>query len=93
MSILLPLTNSKLDDAVEIEYKLSINLFAAENQTLNGIFSVAQAIYKVVSSFEKLWLCLEPILRVTSPALGSDDLSLDQSGMSIQILQEPNAVT
>ena len=34
-----------------------------------------------------------PILHVTSPALGSDDLSLDQSGMSIQILPEPNAVT
>ena len=34
-----------------------------------------------------------PILRVTSPALGSDDLSLDQSGTSIKILQEPNAVT
>ena len=32
------------------------------------------------------------ILRVTSPALGSDDLSLDQSGTSIQILPEPNAV-
>ena len=31
-----------------------------------------------------------PILRVTSPALGSDDLSLDQSGTSIQILHEPN---
>ena len=28
---------------------------------------------------------------VTSPALGSDDLSLDQSGTSIQILPEPNA--
>ena len=25
------------------------------------------------------------------PALGSDDLNLDQSGMSIQILPEPNA--
>ena len=34
-----------------------------------------------------------PILRVTSPALGSDDLSLDQSGMSIQILPKPNVVT
>ena len=34
-----------------------------------------------------------PILRVMSPALGSDDLSLDQSGTSIQILPEPNAVT
>ena len=34
-----------------------------------------------------------PILRVTSPALGSDDLSLDQSETSIQILPEPNAVT
>ena len=33
-----------------------------------------------------------PILRVTSPALGSNDLSLDQSATSIQILQEPNAV-
>ena len=33
-----------------------------------------------------------PILCVTSPALGSDDLSLNQSGMSIQILPEPNAV-
>ena len=32
-----------------------------------------------------------PILRVTSPALGSDDLNLDQSGTSIQILPEPNA--
>ena len=31
------------------------------------------------------------ILHVTSPALGSDDLSLDQSGRSIQILLEPNA--
>ena len=30
---------------------------------------------------------------MTSPALGSDDLSLDQSGTSIQILSEPNAVT
>ena len=30
-----------------------------------------------------------PILRVTSPALGSDDSSLDQSAMSIQILPEP----
>ena len=28
-------------------------------------------------------------MRVTSPALGSDDLSLDQSGTSIQILPEP----
>ena len=34
-----------------------------------------------------------PILYVTSPVLGSDDLSLDQSGTSIQILIEPNAVT
>ena len=34
-----------------------------------------------------------PILRVTSLALGSDDLNLDQSAMSIQILPEPNAVT
>jgi hypothetical protein len=34
-----------------------------------------------------------PILRVTSQALGSNDLSLDQSGTSIQILPEPNAVT
>ena len=33
-----------------------------------------------------------PTLCVTSPALGSDDLSLDQSGTSIQILPEPNAV-
>ena len=31
-----------------------------------------------------------PILRVTSPALGSDDSSLDQSETSIQILPEPN---
>ena len=31
------------------------------------------------------------ILRVTRPALGSNDLNLDQSGTSIQILQEPNA--
>ena len=30
---------------------------------------------------------------MTSPALGSNDLSLDQSGTSIQILLEPNAVT
>ena len=36
---------------------------------------------------------IRPILPVTSPALGSDDLSLDQSGTSIQILPEPNAVT
>ena len=34
-----------------------------------------------------------PILHVTSPVLGSDDLSLDQSGTSIQILIEPNAAT
>ena len=34
-----------------------------------------------------------PILRVTSPALGSDDLSLDQSGTIIQIFPEPNDVT
>ena len=32
-----------------------------------------------------------PILRVTCPALGSNDLNLDQSGTSIQILLEPNA--
>ena len=32
-----------------------------------------------------------PILRVTWPASGSDDLNLDQSGTSIQILPEPNA--
>ena len=32
------------------------------------------------------------ILLVTSPALGSNDLSLDQSGTSIQILPEPKAV-
>ena len=32
-----------------------------------------------------------PILSVTSPALGSDDLTLDQLGTSIQILPEPNA--
>ena len=31
-----------------------------------------------------------PILRVTRPALGSYDSNLDQSGMSIQILPEPN---
>ena len=31
------------------------------------------------------------ILQATWPALGSDDLNLDQSGMSIQILPEPNA--
>ena len=30
-----------------------------------------------------------PILHVTWPALGSDDLNFDQSGMSIQILPEP----
>ena len=34
-----------------------------------------------------------PILRVTSPALGSNDLSLDQSETSIQILPEPELVT
>ena len=34
-----------------------------------------------------------PILGVTSPASGFDDLSLDLSGTSIQILLEPNAVT
>ena len=34
-----------------------------------------------------------PILRVTSPALGSDDLTLDQSATSIQILPEPALVT
>ena len=34
-----------------------------------------------------------PILRVTSPALGSDDLTLDQSATSIQILPEPELVT
>ena len=33
-----------------------------------------------------------PILRVTSPALGSDDLTLDQSPTSIQILPEPALV-
>ena len=30
------------------------------------------------------------ILRVEQPALGSDDSNLDQSGMSTQILPEPN---
>ena len=30
-----------------------------------------------------------PILQVMWPALGSDDLNLDQSGTNIQILQEP----
>ena len=34
-----------------------------------------------------------PILHVTSPALGSDDLTLDQSATSIQILPEPALVT
>ena len=34
-----------------------------------------------------------PILRVTSQALGSDDLTLDQSATSIQILPEPALVT
>ena len=34
-----------------------------------------------------------PILRVTSPALGSDNLTLDQSAMGIQILPEPVLVT
>ena len=33
-----------------------------------------------------------PILCVTSPALGSDDLTLDQSATSIQILPEPGIV-
>ena len=33
-----------------------------------------------------------PILHVTSPALGSDDLTLDQSATSIQILPEPALV-
>ena len=33
----------------------------------------------------------ESILHVTWPALGSNDLNLDQSGTSIQILLEPNA--
>ena len=33
-----------------------------------------------------------PILSVTSQALGSDDLGLDQSGTSVQILPEPSAV-
>ena len=33
------------------------------------------------------------ILCVTSLALGSDDLTLDQSAMSIQILPEPALVT
>ena len=37
--------------------------------------------------FLKYW---GPILRVTLPALGSDDLSIDQLGTSIQILPEPN---
>ena len=32
-----------------------------------------------------------PILHVTWPALGYDDLNLDQSATSIQILPEPNA--
>ena len=32
-----------------------------------------------------------PILHGTWPALGSNDLNLDQSGTSIQILPEPNA--
>ena len=32
------------------------------------------------------------ILRVTSQALGSDDLTLDQSATSIQILPEPALV-
>ena len=36
--------------------------------------------------------CRGLILRVTSAASGSNDLSLDQSGMSIQILLEPNVV-
>ena len=31
------------------------------------------------------------MLRVTSPALSSDDLNLDQSATSIQILPEANA--
>ena len=34
-----------------------------------------------------------PILRVMSPALDSDDLTLDQSATSIQILPEPALVT
>ena len=44
---------------------------------------------------EKSHFCwsLVRILRVTSPALGSNDLSLNQSGTSIQILPEPNDVT
>ena len=50
-----------------------------------------------VSSVNQKPVCLVKyrgtILRVTSPALGSDDLSLDRSGKSIQILLEPNAVT
>ena len=44
----------------------------------------------------ELWNVLKytgPILRVTSPALGSNYLSLDQSGTRSQILPEPNAVT
>ena len=34
-----------------------------------------------------------PILRVTSQALGSDDLTLDQSATSIQIIFPESAVT
>ena len=41
---------------------------------------------------ENIWW-VGPILRVTSPALGSDDLNLDQSATSIQILLEPALVT
>ena len=50
--------------------------------------------FLVQSSTEQKIILLKyrgPILRVTWPALGSDDLNFDQSGTSIQILPEPNA--
>ena len=52
------------------------------------------AIQNVIDSLKSIYVKYRgPILRVTSPALGSDDLTLDQSAMSIQILLEPALVT
>ena len=61
-------------------------LIAAVNTTMLAIYEVNK---KISPS-----LCLKyrgPILCVTWPALGSNDLHLEQLDMSNQILPEPNA--
>ena len=66
----------------------SENAFKHHGMAYHSLLSVWQQIVQKWSLDLKY---REPILCVMWPALGSNDLKLDQSGTSIQILPEPKA--